>query len=190
MDTMSAAWLASDDTSTTMQLPPAGQPVTKGVYADDTVTYYWYAANGVVYDIETSDEAVATAVVAGIVEGAVPVRRRLPDPSTNPATRPVAAADKIGTSHFRAILDVLLRGSTDGRPAAIQVRRGVAPRDGRGRAWRRDRARCRRVPGQAGRSGGVARSARAVPTASPAGLRATAVQATVEVEEPVYAVPS
>jgi len=88
IDTMSAAWLASDDTFTTTELSLAGQPVTKGAYADDTVTYYWYAANGVVYDIETSDEAVAAAVVAGIADGAAASPDPSPTTTSSPSTAP------------------------------------------------------------------------------------------------------
>jgi hypothetical protein len=82
IDTMSAAWLANDETFKTTGISLAGQPVTRGSYDDGTVTYYWYAGNGVVYDIETSDEAVATAVIAGLAGGAT----ASPDPSPTTAT--------------------------------------------------------------------------------------------------------
>jgi hypothetical protein len=89
IDTMKAAWLASDDTFTTTVVSLAGQSITKGAYADDTVTYYWYAANGVVYDIETSDEAVAAAVVAGIAGGATASPAASPTGATaSPAASP------------------------------------------------------------------------------------------------------
>lgn len=77
LEAMKAAWLASDGTFVTTEMTLAGQQVIKGVYQDKSVTYYWYAANGIVYDIETSDEAIAAAVVAAIARGST----TSPDPS-------------------------------------------------------------------------------------------------------------
>jgi hypothetical protein len=77
LEAMKAAWLASDGTFVTTEITLAEQQVIKGMYEADSVTYYWYAANGIVYDIETSDEATAAAVVAGIMQGST----TSPDPS-------------------------------------------------------------------------------------------------------------
>lgn len=70
MEAMKAAWLANDDTFVTSEITLAGLPITKGTYDDEEVAYYWYATSGVVYDIETADEAVAAAVVERIKEAA------------------------------------------------------------------------------------------------------------------------
>jgi hypothetical protein len=86
LEAMKAAWLASDGTFVTTEMTLAGQQVIKGVYEDESVTYYWYVANGIVYDIETSDEAMAAAVIAGITQGST----TLPDPSQ--ATEPSSPA--------------------------------------------------------------------------------------------------
>lgn len=82
LDAMKAAWLASDATFAATETTLADRQVVKGVYEDDSVTYYWYAANGIVYDIETSDETTAAAVVAGITTGST----TSPDPSDAPST--------------------------------------------------------------------------------------------------------
>jgi hypothetical protein len=70
---MTAAWTAQDDTFTTEDVTIAGKTVSKGTYPntdpEPDVSFYWYEADGVVYDIETTDEAVATAVIQDIVGG-------------------------------------------------------------------------------------------------------------------------
>jgi hypothetical protein len=70
---MTAAWKAQDDTFTTKDVTIAGKTVAKGTYPntdpEPDVSFYWYQADGVVYDIETTDEAVATTVIQDIVDG-------------------------------------------------------------------------------------------------------------------------
>lgn len=68
LEAMKAAWLAGDATFVTTEMTLAEQQVVKGMYEDDSVAYYWYAANGIVYDIEASDEATAAAVVTDIAQ--------------------------------------------------------------------------------------------------------------------------
>ena len=60
-----------------------GIEVTKGDFGEDAIDSYWYEKDGLLFDVETSDEAIATTILAGIRDGV------LPDGS---ATRPARRA--------------------------------------------------------------------------------------------------
>jgi hypothetical protein len=60
------AWTATDSTFTTSQVQLGGRTVTKGMYEDDELASYFIPGDGVVFDIETSDEELAAAVIASL----------------------------------------------------------------------------------------------------------------------------
>ena len=63
LETVVAAWKAEypDLETTTIEL--GGKNVTRGVFSDGDINSYWYEHEGVVFDVETADEALATAVL-------------------------------------------------------------------------------------------------------------------------------
>lgn len=63
---MSAAWRASDDTFQTTEAQVGGKPVVRGEFPEDPLVSYWYAADDVVFDVETSDADLAAAVLAAL----------------------------------------------------------------------------------------------------------------------------
>ncbi len=98
---------------TVSQVTLGGKDVTKGDFGDDAVASYLYVDGDVVYDIETSDEAIATAALAALPDAgasrcAGDVRRLLVRPS-------------VGVARAGAVSE-LTRRSSRGR------RRGAEPR--------------------------------------------------------------
>ena len=64
---------------TVSQVTVGGKDVTKGDIRRQTpITSYLYVNGDVVYDIESSDEAIATAALAALPEGGA-----TPDPATS-----------------------------------------------------------------------------------------------------------
>jgi hypothetical protein len=64
LETVISAWKAEDENLVTSTLTLGGKSVTRGVFASTDVNSYWYEQEDVVFDVETSDEALAGAVIA------------------------------------------------------------------------------------------------------------------------------
>lgn len=58
------AWRVDYPGLATSTVTVGGKTVTKGIFPEETVVSYWYAANGVAYEIDTSDESIAAGVLA------------------------------------------------------------------------------------------------------------------------------
>jgi hypothetical protein len=82
-DALLAAWKSDYPSMTVSQVALGGKDVTKGDFGEDNVGTYVYVSGDFVYDIETADESVATAVLAGLP--APPVASSAPPASTAPA---------------------------------------------------------------------------------------------------------
>lgn len=74
---------------TVTQTTLAGLPVTKGDFGTGLINSYWYIRDGRVFDIETADEALAAAALAGLREPtASPGTSGSPGASTAPSASP------------------------------------------------------------------------------------------------------
>ena len=69
---LTSAWVANDSTFKTSVVTVGGSSVTKGVSTAQPIITYWLKGNGVVFDIETADPALAAAVVHAMATGNVP----------------------------------------------------------------------------------------------------------------------
>jgi hypothetical protein len=67
-----------------------GIEVTKGDFGEDAIDSYWYEKDGLLFDVETSDEAIATTILAGIRDGSFPTSSGAPSGSAAPSS-PVAS---------------------------------------------------------------------------------------------------
>ena len=65
-DAMIAAWGADFPDLAVTETTLGDRAVTKGVYGDGAFTSWWYEVDGAVFDIETTDEALAAAIVASL----------------------------------------------------------------------------------------------------------------------------
>ena len=83
-DALIAAWKGDYPEMTVSQVKVGGKDVTKGDFGEDTITSYLYVRGDVVYDVESSDEEIATAALAALPE---------PDASAEPATSGSPAAE-------------------------------------------------------------------------------------------------
>ena len=72
MEGMTAAFTAADATFKTAQTTIAGKKVWKGVSTETTLLSFWLAGDGVVFDVETEDAALATAAIRALIGGAAP----------------------------------------------------------------------------------------------------------------------
>jgi hypothetical protein len=72
MEGMTAAFTAADDTFKTSQTTVAGKKVWKGVSTQTALLSFWLPGNGVVFDVETEDAALATAAIKALIGGAAP----------------------------------------------------------------------------------------------------------------------
>jgi hypothetical protein len=85
-DALVAAWKGDYPDMKVTQVTLGGKQVTKGDFGADTISSYLYLRDDVVFDIETSDEAIATAALAALP---APGASRAPAsgaPSTVPAS--------------------------------------------------------------------------------------------------------
>jgi hypothetical protein len=73
------AWKGEYPDMKVSQVTLGGKDVTKGDFGPDSITSYLWVKDDVVYDIESSDETIATAALAGL-------------PATAGASAPVASA--------------------------------------------------------------------------------------------------
>lgn len=90
-DALMAAWKGDYPDMTVSQVTLGGKDVTKGNFGEDTITSYLYIRDDKVFDIESSDEAIATAALAGL-----PAPDGSPAPA--PAGSPAAAASCVPAS--------------------------------------------------------------------------------------------
>ena len=95
-DALIAAWKGDFPEMTVSQVTVGGKDVTKGDFGEDTITSYLYISGDVVYDIESSDETIATAALAALPEPGAPA----PATSGPPAASCVPAS---GSSGSRAV---------------------------------------------------------------------------------------
>jgi hypothetical protein len=65
-DALIAAWKGDYPDMTVTQVTLGGKDVTKGDFGADTITSYLYIRDDKVFDIESSDEAIATTALAGL----------------------------------------------------------------------------------------------------------------------------
>jgi hypothetical protein len=84
---MVAAWKDSYPDMTVSTVKLDGTEVTKGDFGEDAIDSYWYVKDGLVYDIEASDEAAATTILKGLRDGTFP---------TGPGSAPSAAPGDSG----------------------------------------------------------------------------------------------
>ena len=68
-DALLAAWKGDFTDMTVEQLTLSGVEITKGGFGPDTAASYLYVRGELVYDIETTDDVVASAALASLVEG-------------------------------------------------------------------------------------------------------------------------
>jgi len=68
-DAMVAAWKAGYPDMTVSTVKLDGTEVTKGDFGSDAIDSYWYVKDGMVFDIEASDVAAATAILKGLRDG-------------------------------------------------------------------------------------------------------------------------
>lgn len=73
-------WRTDFPELTTTTATIAGKAITKGSFGEDAVGSIWYLHDGVIYDIESSDETLATTILAA-----------LPPATTPPAGSPAAS---------------------------------------------------------------------------------------------------
>jgi hypothetical protein len=71
-DAMVAAWKDSYPDMKVSTVKLDGTDVTKGDFGEDAIDSYWYIKDGLVYDIEASDEAAATTILKGLRDGTFP----------------------------------------------------------------------------------------------------------------------
>ena len=72
MEGMTAAFTAADDSFKTAPTTIAGKKVWKGVSTQTTLLSFWLPGNGVVFDVETEDAALATAAIRALITGVAP----------------------------------------------------------------------------------------------------------------------
>jgi hypothetical protein len=63
LETVIGAWKAEDPDLESTALELGGKSVTRGVFSQSGINSYWYEHDGVVYDVETTDEALAAAIL-------------------------------------------------------------------------------------------------------------------------------
>jgi hypothetical protein len=73
---------------TVTQVTLAGKEVTKGGFGADTASSYLYIRDDLVFDIESTDEAIATAAVAALPLPGASGAPASAAPSTAPAASP------------------------------------------------------------------------------------------------------
>ncbi len=105
-DALVAAWKGDYPEMKVSQVTVGGKDVTKGDFGEDSITSYLYLAGDKVYDIESSDEAIATAALAA-----------LPAPAASPgaaaSTSPVAIASCVPASGSPGSSDAAASPSTE-----------------------------------------------------------------------------
>ena len=93
-DALVAAWKAEFPELVTSTITLDGIEVQKSDFGPDAINSYWYAHDGLLFDVETSDEAVATTLLQAIRDGetvpAMPAGSSAPAAS-EPATSPSAS---------------------------------------------------------------------------------------------------
>jgi len=57
------AWKVDYPGLATSTVSLGGKSVTRGVFPEEPIVSYWYAGNGVAYEIDTSDESIAAGVL-------------------------------------------------------------------------------------------------------------------------------
>ena len=71
-DAMVAAWKDSYPDMTVSKVKLDGTEVTKGAFGEDAIGSIWYIHDGLVYDIESYDEALATTILAALPPATAP----------------------------------------------------------------------------------------------------------------------
>jgi hypothetical protein len=68
-DAMVAAWKEQFPELVVSKVTLDGTEVTRGDFGEGAVNSYWYEKDGLLFDIETSDEALATTIVTSLRDG-------------------------------------------------------------------------------------------------------------------------
>ena len=84
-DAMIAAWKESYPELVVSTVKLDGTEVTKGAFGEGAIDSYWYEKDGLVFDVETSDQAVATTIVADLRDGTHNAASGSPASSAGPA---------------------------------------------------------------------------------------------------------
>jgi hypothetical protein len=85
-DALIAAWKGDYPDMTVSQVTLGGKEVTKGDFGEDTITSYLYIHGDDVYDVESSDETIATTALAALPApdaSAAPAATGSPAPSAS-----------------------------------------------------------------------------------------------------------
>jgi hypothetical protein len=84
-DALIAAWKVDYPDLKVTDLTLAGKPVTKADFGQDAIASYLYVQDDVVFDIETGDQALATAAIGALPKpGAIPSGAASASPSSSP----------------------------------------------------------------------------------------------------------
>jgi hypothetical protein len=59
-----AAWRVDYPSLATSTVTIGDRSVTRGVFPEEPIVSYWYASNGVAYEVDTSDESIAAEVLS------------------------------------------------------------------------------------------------------------------------------
>jgi hypothetical protein len=87
-DAMVAAWKVQYPNLVTSQATVGGKTVLKGVFGNGLPDSYWYESGNVVFDVETTDAALATTVLTGLPTGGLPSSSPSPASSGAPSPAP------------------------------------------------------------------------------------------------------
>ena len=68
-DALANAWVADYPELVTSTVTLGDIEVVKGDFGEDAIDSYWYIKDGLLFDVESSDEAIATAILTGIRDG-------------------------------------------------------------------------------------------------------------------------
>jgi hypothetical protein len=87
-DAMIAAWKVQYPDLVTSQVTLGGKAVTRGLFGNGLPNSYWYEASNVVFDVETTDEALAITVLAALPKPGSPSSSPSAAPSGAPSSTP------------------------------------------------------------------------------------------------------
>lgn len=82
-DALANAWKADYPELVTSTVTLGDIEVVKGDFGEDAIDSYWFVKDGLLFDVESSDEAIATAVLAQIRDGSAarPAASAAPSPN-------------------------------------------------------------------------------------------------------------
>jgi len=90
-EAMIAAWKVQYPDLVTSQATIGGKAVTKGAFGNGLPDSYWYESGGIVFDVETTDPALAATVLASLPPAVGPSSSPSTAPSGSPSPTPSPA---------------------------------------------------------------------------------------------------